>query len=276
MSHTEFSWQNAQGQKIAAQDWTPEGDIRGAIGLVHGLGEHSGRYSAVAQAFNAAGFALTGFDLPGHGRSEGSRGYAAYDNILNDVDHLLEKISRRYPDQPRFLYGHSLGGALVLYYTLKRRPDLKGVIATSPGLAPGMPTPRVKLLLAKMMARLAPGFSMANGLDLNNLSHNTAVIQAYKSDPLVHDRISARLGLDLITCGQWIQEHAADFPLPLLLTSGSEDRLVSSQAIKAFAQAVPADKITYKEWEGLYHETHNEPEKDQILAYMIAWLEAHR
>ena len=276
MSHTEFSWKNAQGQKIAAQDWTPEGDIRGAIGLVHGLGEHSGRYDAVARTLNAAGFAMTGFDLPGHGRSDGSLGFAAYDSILYDIDHLLEEITRRYPDQPYFLYGHSLGGALVLYYTLKHHPALKGVVATSPGLAPGTTTPPIKLLLAKVMARLAPGFSMSNGLDLNNLSHNAAVIQAYKADPLVHDRISARLGLDLITCGQWIQEHAAEFPLPLLLVRGSADRLVSNEAIQAFAQAVPADKLTYKVWDGLYHETHNEPEKDQVLAFMIAWLETHR
>ena len=276
MSHTEFAWKNALGQRIAAQDWTPEGGITGAIGLVHGLGEHTGRYDAVAQALNSAGFALTGFDLPGHGRSDGSRGVAAYDNILNDIDHLLVEISHRYPGQPQFLYGHSLGGALVLYHALKRRPSLKGVVASSPGLAPGMPTPRVQFLFANVMARVAPGFAIPNGLDLNNLSHDAAIIQAYKADPLVHDRVSARLGLDLITCGQWIQAHAAEFPLPLLLFRGSADHLVSGEAIQTFSQAVPAGKLTYKVWDGLYHETHNEIEKDQVLAYMIAWLEAHR
>lgn len=276
MSHTEFSWQNARGQKIAAQDWKPEGESRGAVALVHGLGEHVGRYQYVAQSLNAAGYSVTGFDLPGHGRSGGPVGHTSYDDALEDISRLLEEVAQRYPGQPRFLYGHSLGGALVLYYALKRRPDLRGVIATSPGLAPGTPQSGATIFFAKVMARLAPQFTIPNGLDLNNLSHDPAVIQAYKDDPLVHARVSARLGLDLILCGQWILDHAAEFPLPLLLVHGSGDRLVSIDAIKAFVKDAPPDKLTYKVWEGLYHETHNEPEKQQVLAYTIAWLDAHR
>lgn len=274
MGHSDFSWQNAQGLKIIAQDWKPETAIRGAVALVHGLGEHAGRYEAVAQALNTAGYALTGFDLPGHGRSDGPRGYASYDQILNEIDCLLEEVARRYPDQPRFLYGHSLGGGLVLYYALKRRPALSGVIATSPVMATGTPQPKFKLLLAKVMSRLYPTLTLNNGLDLNNLSHDRAVIQAYQADPLVHPLITAKLGQDILDCGQWTLAHAAEFPLPLLLAVGSEDKIVSTAAIQAFAQAVPQDKLTYKVWEGLYHETHNEPQKQQVLAFMIAWLEA--
>lgn len=274
MIHTEFSWQNAQGLKIAAQEWKPECTIRGAIALVHGLGEYIGRYQHVAQALNKAGYVVAGFDLKGHGNSDGPRGDVSYDDTLNEIDCLLEEIAERYPAQPRFLYGHSLGGALVLYYALKRHPDLKGVIATSPGLAPGIPVPGPKLFFAKLMAKIAPGITLANGLDLNNLSHDTAVIQAYKDDPLVHARISAGLGMDLITRGSWILAHAADFPLPLLLMVGSSDHLVSTDAISAFAQAAPPEKLTYKVWDGLYHETHNEFEKQQVLDYIINWLEA--
>lgn len=272
MSHTEFCWQNAQGLKIAAQDWQPEGAIHGAVALVHGLGEHTGRYAHIAQSFNAAGYALTGFDLTGHGGSDGPRGHASYDSTLDDIACLLEEVADRYPEQPCFLYGHSLGGALVLYYALKRRPNIKGVIATSPGLAPSIPLPGAKLALAKVMARLAPSLTLANGLDLNNLSHDAAVIQAYTDDPLVHERVSARLGMDLLNCGVWIQAHAAEFPLPLLLMVGSDDHLVSTDAIAAFARAMPQEKLTYKVWEGLFHEIHNEFQKQQVIGYMIDWL----
>jgi alpha-beta hydrolase superfamily lysophospholipase len=275
MSSTEFSWKNEQGWKIYAQDWAPPGKTVGAVALVHGLGEHTGRYRRVAEMLNQAGYALTGFDLPGHGQSEGSRGYASYDGILNDIDCLLREISQRYPGRPRFLYGHSLGGALVLYYTLKRRPELRGVVASSPGLAPGTRVSPATLLSAKVMARLAPAFRLNNGLDLTNLARDPAVIQAYTTDRLVHPYISARLGLDLITKGAWVQEHAAEFPLPLLLFRGSADRLVSAQAIATFVKAVPQARLTYKEWEGFYHETHNEPEKQQVLQYMIDWLNQH-
>jgi alpha-beta hydrolase superfamily lysophospholipase len=275
MSTSTFTWQNAKGTKLFAQNWRPEGTPRGVVSLVHGLGEHIGRYQHVAEALNAAGFGMVGFDLPGHGRSEGTRGHAAYDEIVNDIDCLLAETASRYPNLPHFLYGHSLGGALVLYYTLNRRPDLKGVIATSPGLAVGDKVPPVKLLLAKVMARLAPSFTMDNGLDVNNLSHDAAVIQAYKDDPLVHPKISARLGLDLLTRGQGMLAQASQFPLPLLLVQGSADHLISPQATAAFAKAAPQDKITFKVWEDLYHETHNELEKQQVLQYMVNWLNAH-
>ncbi len=286
MSSTTFEWQDAQKRKIFAQDWRPQGAPRGGSGkppfdaaergvvaLVHGLGEHTGRYQHVAAALNAAGYGLIGFDLPGHGRSEGKRGHAGYDEILDDIDCLLKEAGQRYPDAPRFLYGHSLGGALVLYYTLKRRPDLRGVIASSPGLATAAPVSSGKLLLAKVMARLAPSFTMDNGLDLNYLAHDPAVSAAYQNDPLVHNQISARLGMDLLTKGQWILEQAPSFPLPLLLIQGSADHLISTKVNDAFARAVPAEKITYKVWENQYHETHNEPQKQQALQFIIDWMD---
>ncbi len=272
MSSTTFEWQDAKKQKIFAQDWRPQGALRGVVALVHGLGEHTGRYQHVAAAFNAAGYGLIGFDLPGHGLSDGKRGHAGYDEILDDIDCLLKEAGKSYPNAPRFLYGHSLGGALVLYYTLKRKPDLRGVIASSPGLATAAPVSSGKLLLAKVMARLAPSFTMANGLDLSGLAHDAAVIAAYKNDPLVHDQISARLGIDLLTKGQWILEQAPSFPLPMLLVQGSADRLISPQVNAAFAKAAPREKITYKVWENQYHETHNEPQKQQAIQYIIDWL----
>jgi alpha-beta hydrolase superfamily lysophospholipase len=273
MTSTPFTWQNAKGITITAEDWKPQTEPRGVVALVHGLGEHIDRYQHVANALNAAGFAMLGFDLPGHGRSGGPRGHASYADILGDIDRLLQEADKRYPGKPCFLYGHSMGGALVLYYTLKRRPDLQGVISSAPGLATGVPIASSKLFLAKVLSRLAPGYTMDNGLDLTYLSTDQAVIKAYKADPLVHPKISARLGNDLLSTGDWIFAHAGEFPLPLLLFQGAGDRIVSVAFNTRFARAVPKEKVTYKLWEGLYHEAHNEPEQQNVIQYIIDWME---
>jgi alpha-beta hydrolase superfamily lysophospholipase len=243
--------------------------------LVHGLGEHTGRYSHVAEHFTRAGFVLAGCDLPGHGQSEGKRGCMSFEEGVGEIDRLLQETAARHPGCPQFLYGHSMGGALVLYYSLERRPEITGAIVTSPGLASGSPVPGWKFTLARIMSRVYPTLQIANGLDRNNLSHDPEVIRAYENDPLVHDRISARLGFDTLTLGDRIIEQAVDFPIPLLLMQGDQDFLVSPKATAAFAQRVPAQKLTYKVWEGLYHETHNEFEKDQVIQTMVDWLNQH-
>lgn len=271
MGHSEFTWLSKDGLQLFAQEWRPDGDIRAAVGLVHGLGEHSSRYAHVAQYFNQNSIGVVTMDYRGHGRATGTRGHGSYDAIAGDIDHLLEETAARYPGLPVFLYGHSLGGALVLYYGLKRRPNLKGVICTSPGLIPAQ-DPGGKILLAKIMAAVFPSFTMVNGLDVTGLSHDEAVVKAYQADPLVHDRISARLGLDLIQNGQWIIAHAAEFPLPLLLMQGGADRLVNPDGAKQFV-AQANSKVAFKLLEGWYHELHNEVEKETVLGEMVHWID---
>jgi alpha-beta hydrolase superfamily lysophospholipase len=275
MKQSEFSWQGQAGQPIFAQKWAPDGVVRGAVSLVHGLGEHTGRYQHVAARFTQAGYAVVGFDLPGHGRTPGPRGHASFDEICKEIDCLLSATAQQYPGMPHYLYGHSMGGVLSLYYILRRRPALTGAIVTSPGLATGMPVPGWKITLARVMSRLSPSFSLSNGLDRDNLSRDPAVIAAYASDPLVHDKISARLGLDMLTLGDGIIAQAKDFPIPLLLMQGAQDHIVSLPATRAFASGVPAEKITFKVWDGLCHETHNEPEQDQVIQTMLTWLDQH-
>lgn len=275
MSQEAFYWKNANGLKIYANEWRADGDLRGVIGLVHGLGEHMGRYQHDAAAFNQSGYSLIGFDLPGHGHSEGKRGHSSYEGVFHEIDHLLETARQRSPGKPVFLYGHSMGGAIILEYLLKCKADVQGAVITAPGLAPGYPIPGWKLTLAKVMDRLMPSFTLTNGLDQNNLSHDPAVARAYQADPLVHDRISAQLGLDLLTHGDWIIAHAREIPAPLLLMQGSLDHLVSIQSTEAFVKAAPAEKITYKVWDGFYHELHNELENKQVFQVIIDWLDKH-
>jgi len=275
VNHFEFNWSTADDLKLYAQGWTPEAAPAGVVCLVHGLGEHSGRYAHVAAALTAADYALLGFDLRGHGKSEGLRGHTpSYDVLMDDIGRLLDEATAGYPARPRFLYGHSLGGNLVLNYSLRRKPGLAGVIATSPALRVATSPPAWKLILGRAMYKIMPGMQMANGLDRSGLARDPEVGRAYGSDPLVHDRISARLALDMLQAGEWALAHAAEFPLPLLLVHGTADRLTSPRATQEFAARTSGD-VTLKLWEGFYHETHNEPEKAQVLAFMIDWLQRH-
>ena len=274
MQHSEYYWTSKDNMKIYGQEWKPEGKVKAGIAMVHGLGEHSGRYEHIAQAFTDAGYSLTAFDLPGHGKSEGVRGHAhSYAVLMSDITQNIDLVKEHFPNLPVFLYGHSLGGNLVLYYCLTQKPQIKGAIVTSPGLGTAAPVPPAKLALGKLMYNLMPAMQMDNGLDRSGLSRDPEVEKKYAADPLVHPKISARLALDLINNGRYIVEHAADLPIPLLLMQGTGDRIVNPPLTKQFANAAPLSKITYKEWDGFYHEMHNEPEKAKVLKTMTDWLD---
>jgi len=271
----EFAWETADGLQLFARQWKAEDQPRAVVCLVHGLGEHTARYGHVAVALNDAGYGLIGFDLRGHGRSEGQRGHSpAFDLMLDDVTHLLCEAEQRFPDSPRFLYGHSLGGCLALNHALRRRPQVAGVIATGPLLRTAFAPPAWKTVLGRLVYGLWPTLSLANGLDIRGLSHDAEVVRAYAGDPLVHDRVSARLGMDMLDAGEWALAHASEFFLPLLLMHGGADPITDAEASRQFAESMSAD-CTLKIWDGLYHEIHNEPEQQQVFDVMIEWLGAH-
>jgi len=158
---------------------------------------------------------------------------------------------------------------------LRRKPSITGVVATSPAIRTATPPPGSQISLAKIMNRIRPAMQMANGLALEGLARDPEVIRAYTNDPLVHNKISVHLALEMLQAGEWALAHAAEFPLPLLLVHGTADKLTSAPASQEFAAKVPARRCTLKLWEGFYHETHNEPEKAEVLAFMIDWLQKH-
>lgn len=274
MQDFEFRWSSPDNTEIFARIWLPDDAApRAVIALVHGLGEHSGRYQHVADFLTRHGFAVITHDHRGHGRTKGIRGHIpSLDHALDDIQQLINEAAQRYPGLPVFLYGHSMGGLFVLYFALQRRPNLAGTIVTSPALVKYNPVPRVKMAAGSLLYRLAPALTMANDLDVSGLSHDPKVIQQYKTDPLVHDRVSARLGLDIIRSGRWVIEHAPEYPLPLLLLQGSADRLISPAATQKFASLAPAEKVTFHMVNGGYHELHNEPDKIITLQTILDWL----
>jgi|SRR5436190_15432858 len=273
--HRDLTWRSKDGLRLFAQSWEPAVAPVAVVCLVHGFGEHSGRYTHVAGALTGAGFAVLAFDLRGNGRSEGRRGHIpSYDALLDDVDLLLAEAAQRWPDCPHFLYGHSFGGGLVLYYTLRRRPPIAGVIATSPWLRLAFAPPAWKEALAGPLARLWPAFTLDNELDARDLSHDPAVATTYQRDPLVHSRVSARAYASARDAGAWALAHAAEFPVPLLLMHGTADRITSSRASVEFAAKLPG-ACDLKLWEGCSHELHNELRREEVLATIVAWLRAH-
>ncbi len=274
MKTFQSEWMDADGLKFYAQGWEPDKKPKAAVALVHGLGEHTGRYAHVGEAFSKAGYALMGFDLRGHGRSGGQRGHTpSADAYVRDIDLLLQHVRERYPGLPVFLYGHSLGAILVLYYSLRRSPNLAGVISSGAALHSDLENQKLKLALARILGMLAPTTTMPSGLDASKLSHDPEVERLYRADPLVHDRASLAFGRAMIPVNRWTLQHAAEFPLPLLLVHGTEDAIAFPSSSREFATAA-GDKATLILWEGMYHETHNEPRKQEALKAIVDWMDA--
>jgi alpha-beta hydrolase superfamily lysophospholipase len=274
IKYREFTLPNYHGYSIFACEWIPEAKTKAVITLVHGLGEHSGRYQHVADFYTKNGFTVVSFDLFGHGKSAGQRGHLPEGKtFLSSIDDLISYASSQYPHLPVILCGHSLGGELVLWYGIERKLKINGIISTAPFFASYEPVPPLKLFLAKSMNTIFPAFSMKSELNTDALSRDKNIVTKYKADPLVHGMISARLGWFMLEKGYWLLDHANEFSLPLLLMVGGEERLVDRSKIDEFAKRVP--NIDYKIWEGLYHELHNEPEKDAVLKYELNWVNKH-
>lgn len=276
MAQKEYALTTKDGLTLFGQAWLTEKTPKALVLIVHGLGEHCGRYTHVAEIFNENGFQVYSFDQRGHGKSEGKRGHTpSPQHLIDDIAAAIQYACHDSEDAlPIFLYGHSLGALEVLYYGVKEDDALKGIIATSPPLDLSG-TPESKKKLAKFLNPLLPGLVMPNGLDSNALSHDVEVVKAYQDDPLVHDRISVRLGMFMFTGAEEVLAGAKTWHYPLLLMHGTEDPICGIKGSDAFFEKLPQGDFTYKRWEGLFHETHNEPEKAEVIQTMVDWI-GHR
>ena len=271
MISTEWTWKSKDGLEMYARGWEPE-TPEAIVCLVHGLGEHSGRYAHVGKALADANFALVAFDLRGHGKSGGLRGhFPSLDVIMADIHQLIQQGREKFPGLPVFLYGHSLGGLLVLNYATYYEQGLSAVIATGAGLRSPVLEQKAKITLSKVLGSLLPTLTIPTGLDAKGISRNPEVVRAYKNDPLVHDVATlsaARVGVSAV---ERAFTHAAGFPTPLLLMHGGADRLAYPHGSQEFAALVP-ENCTLKLWDGLFHEVHNESEQSEVFDFMIDWM----
>lgn len=274
MQERNFEWETSDGIHISGREWQAN-QPKGAICLIHGLGEHIGRYSHFAQYFTDNGYSVIGYDRRGHGLSGGKRGHTPrVDLLLDEVSQLLVQAKVHHQRMPIFLYGHSMGGNLVLAYALKRHPEVQGVIASAPWIRLAFQPSGIEIALGKIMRILYPAYTQGNGLKTEHLSKDPEVVRAYEQDPLVHDRITAATGIGMMQQANWLDQYSGLFPLPLLIMHGGEDHIVSPEGSRAFALRVQGD-VTYREWEGLYHEIHNEKKQLEVFEYAHHWMEHH-
>jgi alpha-beta hydrolase superfamily lysophospholipase len=272
-NHIEHSWKTFDGLLVFAQTWQPAGTAKAVIAIVHGIGDHSGRFQRLVEPLTDAGYAISAYDQRGHGRTEGPRAHApSYESLLRDIDLHLEKTRERFPGLPVILYGHSFGGAQVLCYVMKRLPRLACVVASSPGLASGVRQPAAKVAAGRLLSRIAPTLHIPLGSPLGSLSHDSEWITATERDPLFSRTLSARAAIEQLDTNRWILAQTS-FPLPLLIMQGTEDRHVDPAVNTAFARRLAGD-VTLKVWEGLGHELHNELARAEVLAWVRAWLDA--
>jgi alpha-beta hydrolase superfamily lysophospholipase len=266
----------ADGLSLHLQHWPAPAGARGTVQIVHGLGEHIGRYAAVAAALNAAGWNVVGHDQRGHGRSQGARGaMPRADALLADLALVIDAL--RAPG-PWVLLGHSLGGLVAARFVaeaLAAAPSpwsraVDGLVLSSPALDPGLGATQ-RLLLA-LLGPLAPDLALGNGLKPEWVSRDPAVVRAYVADPKVHDRVTPRLVRFIVDAGGVVQSCAARWRLPTLLLWAGADRCVAPRGSAAFAAAGPASVLTAQAFPGLAHEILNEPERDAVLAQLTLWL----
>lgn len=272
MTTRELTLQSSNGEMLWGQVWEPGEKARAAVVLVHGLGEHIQRYQYVAEKFNAQGFALLGFDQQGHGKSGGKRGVInSSAGLMEDISHAINLAKECYPGVPVFLYGHSMGALEVLYYGLHGTEVPAGIIATSPALDTASMSAAQRTLV-RLLKGILPDLTVNNGLPIDGLSRDAASNQAYRDDPLVHPKASVRLAAFMAEAAEDVMKRADEWDVPLYLAHGSADPICPVAGSDQFAQRL-GSRVTYKRWEGLFHETHNEPEKDVVIAAMLDWLE---
>jgi alpha-beta hydrolase superfamily lysophospholipase len=276
MENKEGSFQGSGGLELFCQSWRAEGKTRAALAIIHGFGEHSGRYTNVVNHLTPLGCIVYGFDLRGHGRSPGQRGHInSWDAYREDVRAFLRMVSRQGPNLPVFMLGHSMGALIALDYILRDPAGLRGAIISGAPLEPiGVAKPFL-VLLARALSRVWPSFSLPLGLDAKGISRNMDVVKAYEADPLVHGKTTVRWGTEILQTLEWVKSHAAEVSIPLLMIHGGSDPLNSPDGTRRFFEKVTFPDKEMKIYPGSYHEAHNDLDYEQVMKDMAHWLDRH-
>lgn len=267
----DFNIKLSNGQVLRGMIQSPGENTKAVIIFVHGLGEHIQRYIYWAERFKNEGIGFAGVDLPGHGRSEGKRGNIKSYKLLGEmIDILISSCKQTFPGVPVYLYGHSLGGGIVLDYLLRRNPMVKGAIVTSPWLRLSFEPSRTKIITASVLKNLLPGLIRPSGLKISHISLDDKVVEKYNTDPLVHGKISISLFHGAMAAAKYSLKHASELKVPTLMLHGSDDMITSPEGSREFAEKTRMAEL--KIWNGGYHELHNEPFNDEVFIHIMNWI----
>ena len=282
IKHTSDQFMGA-GERLHLQAWLPAApdpdgvavatDPAAVIALVHGYGDHGGRHTWFGEDMATRGYAVYAYDLRGHGQSSGTRGQIKrFDDYLDDTAVFLDEVRRRQPGKPVVLLGHSLGGLICTRFAQERPCDVRALVLSSPFFALTVQPEPMKLLGAKALSTLWPGRDIGNTVRAEDLSHDTSVVEAYVTDPLVHHVATARWAAEALSAQEAAMAAAPGVTLPLLVLYGKDDEIADPSFAEAFfATAGSADKKLIH-YEGFYHELFNEVGREQVFADVAAWL----
>lgn len=258
----------------------PVDNARAGVVVVHGYGEHSGRYAHVIAALNQAGYSAYTLDHRGHGRSDGLSGYVdGMDYVIDDLhSYITSDVRPANGTLPLFVLGHSMGALITLVYGIRygQADGIAGLIASAPPVIADANVSPVLIIIGELLNRIVPTSPLAETVPLHTLSHDAAVLRAFEQDPLTYKgKMRVGTGIQVNHAARWLREHLAELHLPLLLLHGEADAAVTPEGSRlAYAQAASTDKklIMYP---NLYHEIMNEPEQAQVIGDVLAWLNLH-
>ncbi|MEZ4474500.1 MAG: alpha/beta hydrolase [bacterium] len=264
------------GMRLYREELPAQGTPRAALLFAHGFGEHSGRYAAMSEGLAAQGYSCFRFDFRGHGRSGGIRGHVfSFDGYLRDFAAVRRYVEARIGDLPLFVLSHS-NGALVAIHAVAARPEgLAGLVMSSPFFGFSLKVPKVKAALARQLSRLVPAFALPTGLDPTTVSHDPAVVESYRTDPLNVQVATGRWFTEAVAAHARVADQARALRLPVLLQQAGDDRIASAAAARAAFDEVGSADRTFIEYPGFFHEIWFELERQRPLADLAAWLDAH-
>jgi alpha-beta hydrolase superfamily lysophospholipase len=280
VNEASFTLKRRDGIDLFVRRWDEPGvEPRWTFVVVHGHGEHGGRYAGLAEWFTALGASVYAMDHRGHGKSGGQRGHAdSLPMLLDDIDAVVQRASDE-TGKPMVLIGHSLGGLLAVAYALDRGQHIGRAIFSAPALRLRVTVPGWKRTAAGLLPKVAPRLSLSNEIDASDLSHDEAVVSAYRTDPLVHNRISAGMYAATIAKGEALIRRAPELRVPFLLLHGRDDRIVDPAGSQQFFRRATAPERAFCLYPGMYHEIFNEVDRVRVFADMESWLagetEAH-
>jgi lysophospholipase len=282
IKHTSDQFMGA-GERLHLQAWLPAApdpdgvavatDPVAVIALVHGYGDHGGRHTWFGEDMATRGYAVYAYDLRGHGQSSGTRGQIKrFDDYLDDTAVFLDEVRRRLPGKPVVLLGHSLGGLICTRLAQERPCDVRALVLSSPFFALTVQPEPMKLLGAKVLSALWPGRDIGNTVRAEDLSHDTSVVEAYVTDPLVHHVATARWAAEALSAQEAAMAAAPAVTLPLLMLYGKDDEVADPSFAEAFFATVGSADKKLIHYEGFYHELFNEVGREQVFADVAAWL----
>jgi alpha-beta hydrolase superfamily lysophospholipase len=273
---SEGAFTGAGGVELYYQCWKPDDRAKAAVGIVHGVREHSGRYAGMADHLTPHGYAVYCFDNRGHGRSPGQRGHInAWQEYRDDTDAFMALVRAEAPDLPLVLLGHSMGALVALDYLLYHPEGLRGAIISGAPLEPIDATKPVQLAIARVLSRIRPTLSMTSKFGGEAVSRDPAVAEAYDTDPLVHNQSSVRWGMEFLATIDRVKSRATEVKLPILMLHGGDDRIVSPNGSRRLFEQIGSTDKELKVYPDRFHEAHNDIGREEVLADIVLWLDAH-